>query len=348
MKRVCYVIANFGGPRNKSEITPFLTALLTDQDVIQTGLPSFLHGLIFKRVAKKRTNKVAADYELIGGRSPIYDDTESVAKKVEEVTGEKVLTFHRYLPETHGRFIEEITEMDVDEFRVFSMFPQFSYATTGSIARFFENHLPGGVLKKMFWISSYAAEEGFIDAYEKVVRQFIKEQKLKEKEVMFLHSCHGVPKKFVCGGDPYKRECELSFMALSARLKKGSHLLAYQSKFGPGEWLRPYTDELCDHPENWMGECKTCVFIPLAFTSDHIETLFEIENDYVAKMKELGFDARRCPALNLNNAWLDFVVKKCQEECSLVPNSALIRQKKSPYCSGKNISDCAHCGEFKR
>lgn len=133
-----YLIINFGGPRNLKEVEGFLKELLTDQEVIRTPFPSFIHRLLFTRIAKKRALKVIPEYEKIGGRSPIYEDTEKMAATLQKYVKAPVLTFHRYLPETHACFLSAIKQIPKDhQIRVFPMFPQFSYATTGSIALFF-------------------------------------------------------------------------------------------------------------------------------------------------------------------------------------------------------------------
>src|SRR5258708_3723862 len=99
------VIANFGGPRSIEEIEPFLCALLCDKDVIRTRLPQVLHRFFFSRIARKRAVKIAPEYQKIGGKSPIFEDTEKVAEEVGRRFGQSILTFHRYLPMTHGRFL---------------------------------------------------------------------------------------------------------------------------------------------------------------------------------------------------------------------------------------------------
>ena len=134
------LLVNFGGPRSLDEISPFLTALLTDRDVIDSKLPNFLHHLLFSRIAKKRAIQVKEDYAKIGGRSPIFEDTEKLAELLATSTGQPIFTFHRYLPSTHAASVTSI-EASKGPIKVFPLFPQFSYATTGSIARWFSHHL---------------------------------------------------------------------------------------------------------------------------------------------------------------------------------------------------------------
>ncbi len=311
------LFVNFGGPRTLDEIEPFLIALLTDPDVIRTKMPYFFQKYLFTRVAKKRALKIAHDYAKIGGKSPIYDDTEMLAQEVRTLTGRLTFTFHRYLPATHKDSIKKIAQHN-GEILVFPLFPQFSFATTGSIARFL-----GKVPCKLRWIKSYAAHPAYLQAMHTCLRVFLEQHRLQEEEVALLFSAHGLPQEFVDTGDIYEQECKKSFHALSQCFPRAIAQLAYQSKFGPEEWLKPYTDEMCINPA-WCKERKTVVIVPLSFTSDHIETLFEIEALYLPLLREKGFLALRCPALNLRKDWVQAICQILQEK-HLFQTSRLIR-----------------------
>lgn len=180
-----YVIANFGGPRTLNEIEPFLRALLTDKDVVRTRFPQPLHNLLFGRIAKKRAGAIREDYAKIGGGSPIWSDTEYVAEKLREKLQGPVLTFHRYLPATHAPFIEALNNISADEIRIFPMFPQFTYATTGSIARFFQQTLKTTTLRKLRWVKSYPCHPAYIGAFRRTIADFLEFQELKEEEIFF-------------------------------------------------------------------------------------------------------------------------------------------------------------------
>ncbi len=331
---VSYYLVNFGGPRSKEEIFPFLKALLNDRDVIWSGLPNLLHRLLFTRIAKKRAVKIAPDYDLIGGKSPIYEDTEALASKLTSYLGAPVSTFHRYIPATHAEFLEKISKDLADEIRIFPMFPQFSYATTGSIARFFVENLSSQVIRKMRWVFSYAADPGYVAVMQQTLRDFLQENNIAEEETLLLFSAHGVPKQFVCMGDPYKRDCENSYNLIRAGFPKALSLLAYQSKFGKGEWLRPYTVDVCEQIEDFSQDKKNVVFVPLTFTSDHVETLFEVETLYLPLVTKKGLKAFRCPALNQRDDWVETIAQLMQKN-DLVSTQMLVRPLLKKCCSGR-------------
>jgi ferrochelatase len=318
------LLVNFGGPRQLQEVPVFLKALLTDQDVVRTNFPKLLHNLLFSRVARKRSVKVAKDYELIGGKSPIFEDTERVAAYLREKKGLSVATFHRYLPATHAAFIQAMQTVE-SEIYVFPMFPQFSFATTGSIARWFSKHLSTDVVNQMKWIKSYAAHPTFISAWQNVIRAFLQQQQLKEEEVILLFSAHGLPKQFSATGDIYEAECQLSFEKVAKGFPKAFCRLSYQSKFGKGEWLRPYTNEVCEEILSWSGKYKHVVIVPISFTSDHIETLFEVEYEYLPALRKEGVMAYRCPALNHDDSWMAAILE-ILEDTNLMSTQMLVRK----------------------
>jgi protoporphyrin/coproporphyrin ferrochelatase len=326
-KKICYVIANFGGPRNIPEVRPFLKALLTDTDVIRTLLPKFLQKWLFTIIASRRSIRIAKDYAKIGGKSPIYEDTEAVAEKIrEKVKGAEVITFHRYLKATHSDFLSRIKNVECDEYRVFPMFPQFTYATTGSIARWFSKTLPKKILSKIRWVKSYAAHPQFIAVQQKSIRDFLTKHQLHDAETILLFSAHGIPESYVTSGDIYRDECEVSYEYVMKAFPAILGRLSFQSRFGSEEWIKPYTIDVCEEIKLWSEGRKNVVFIPISFTSDHIETLFEIEQDYMTVIKEQGLQPYRVPCLTLNSDWMNAIHDILQEP-NYCNNEMLIRKE---------------------
>ena len=324
-QKTALVLASFGGPRSLSEIQSFLTELLCDQEVVRTPLPGFLHKALFKKIAQKRVQKVRGDYQEIGGKSPIYEDIETVSKKLEEKLGLKVLVFHRYLPALHHEFIDQISHTHAEKLLIFPLFPQFSYSTSGSIAKWFKDFLPYEVVGKMSWIKSYYDQEPFTDLFTSRIKNYIQEHKINPRQLIMLFSAHGVPKKFITTGDSYQSECEKSYQKIANNFPDIQSMLVYQSKFGPGEWIRPYTIDTVNDIEKIAPNKIAVLFIPLAFTSDHIETLFEIEEEYMSVTKKKGYDTYRLPAFNTQDDWVDVIIELL-DQCSQTTNSTLLRK----------------------
>src|SRR5439155_491549 len=124
---------------------------------------------------------------------------------------------------------------------------------------------------KLRWIRSYAGHPAFIAAYQRRIASFLQEQRLAEEETVLFFSAHGIPQAFVKEGDPYEEECQISVREVMKGFPQAKGRLCYQSKFGKGEWLRPYTNEACEEILSWHEGRKCVVFVPISFTSDHIE-----------------------------------------------------------------------------
>jgi ferrochelatase len=138
-----------------------------------------------------------------------------------------------------------------------------------------------------------------------------------------LFSAHGLPKSFIEKGDPYQSQCEVSFQKLSEKFSKALSLLSYQSQFGKSAWITPSTLSMCQEPQKWIQDKKQIVIVPLSFTSDHIETLFEIEYEYIQPLRALGYSAQRCPALGRSPSWVQAATSILSEKKST--NRSLIR-----------------------
>lgn len=299
------ILVNFGGPRESSEIASFLTELLSDQEVIRTWWPRWFHRWFFTRIARKRAEKIAPDYALIGGGSPIYQDTEETARLLREKLGMEIFVFHRYLVSTHALFFERVEQYEGESLRVLPCFPQFSYATTGSVAKLFSEQLSKKTQRSLAWIKSYPTHPKFIGCYQKRILDCLQKHKIELRETALLFSCHGLPQVFIDTGDCYETECNQSFVAISNLFPEALCKLSYQSKFGRGKWLQPATEEMCQTVLDWIGARRSILVVPLSFTSDHIETLYEIEEIYLPILRKPGLTAFRCPALNVEPDWID-------------------------------------------
>jgi ferrochelatase len=150
----------------------------------------------------------------------------------------------------------------------------------------------------------------------------------KEEEVVLLFSAHGVPQEFVASGDPYQQECELSYAAIKEAFPRAHSCLCYQSQFGKQPWIQPYTSAVVAKIASYAQGRKKVVIIPLSFTSDHIETLFEIEQLYLPVLREQGVEACRCPALNRNTDWIEVIASLFRDPSEVKTTQALYRRAK--------------------
>ena len=338
MTNIHYVLANFGGPRHQKEVFPFLQALLTDQDVIQTKLPPFIHRFLFTRIAKKRTKKASEMYQIIGGKSPIYEGTEALANALQKLLHSYVSVFHRYLTETHQSFIDTLLQHPYKEIHILPLFPQFSYATTGSIARWLQEKLPSHIVSKICWVKSYPTHPVFIEAHQRHIKEFLKQHNLREQETLLLFSAHGIPQKYVDTGDPYENECNNSFESIRCAFPQALSVLCYQSRFGHRKWLKPYTIDVCQKISSLAEHRKHAVFVPLSFISENLETLYEIEKTYMPIIRSQGLNAYCMSALSSRKDSV-FTFISIFENAPLCTNQMLIRKSKTLACD--LFSSCA-------
>ena len=167
----------------------------------------------------------------------------------------------------------------------------------------------------------YAIHPAFISCFHGQISRFLLDQRLEEEETLLFFSPHGLPRSFI---DGYQGECEKSFRLISSAFPKALSKLAYQSKFGRGEWLRPYTNEACEEILSFSEGRKNIVFVPLSFTSDHIETLFEVEQLYLPIVRQKGLNAYRVPAFNRGETWIK-AIQEILDSPKLYANKELIR-----------------------
>lgn len=308
------VLLNFGGPRNLAEVPEFLYQILSDPNTIQLPLPQFFQNLLAKKITKRRAEETARQYQEIGGRSPIVEKTESISaalkKKLEQLKDPpKVDVVHRYIPQWSQNTARKLVEEGVGKILALPLYPHFSYATTGSsleqLTIALEKEGYQGTLEA---VSSYPDDEAYLEALSDKLSQVLKA--LPPKETLVLCSAHGLPVAYVKRGDPYEKELALTMAGLKKRFPDWQMEMVYQSRVGPAEWLKPYTDEYLEKiPEEHPG-IKHVVFLPLSFVNDHIETLYEIGVTYANQARGRGLEPHLVPAIESHPSFMHLLAEK--------------------------------------
>jgi len=187
------------------------------------------------------------------------------------------------------------------------LYPQFSISTSGSSLRVLQEAFvkdadkwgPDQILHTV--VPAWYNRPGYVKSVAELIRKELSQYSAVEAAEGGLHvlfSAHGVPQSYIAAGDPYQRQMKECVSLISEQLPEGTNVhLSYQSRVGPVEWLRPYTDDVI--PELGMSGVKNLVVVPISFVSEHIETLEEIDIEYRELAEENGVTRwRRCPALN--------------------------------------------------
>lgn len=307
------VMMNLGGPADLDAVQPFLLELFSDREIIQLPAQRFLGPFI----AKRRTPKVRRLYAGIGGGSPILRYTElqgrGMVARLDRLSPStaphKFYVAFRY---THPTSDDALRAMHADGVRravAFTQYPQFSCSTTGSSLNELWRAAGRLRLRDAFdWslIDRWPVHHGFVDAMTETVRDGLAQFDSADRDkVLLLFSAHSLPLDVIDRGDSYPQEVGASVQGVMERLRfSHPYILAYQSDVGPVRWLGPSTERVIRRL-GARGQRHVLV-IPIAFTSDHIETLSELDIEYGHVAHDAGITHyKRAPALNDRPRFLD-------------------------------------------
>lgn len=340
-KKIAIILFNLGGPDKLSSVKPFLFNLFNDSAII--NLPQPFRFLLAKFISSRREKKSQNIYKQIGGKSPILDISEAQAHALEKELSFfgnfKVFVSMRYWHPMSKKIIKDVFEYQPEQLILLPLYPQFSTTTTeSSFADFIEKFNIEQNFRKtkidVKQVCCYFEEPSFILAHAKLLKQTIGKYYENLQDLRFLFSAHGLPQKLIDQGDPYVFQVEKTTAKIIENfqelLRKEGHKptkldskVCYQSKVGPLQWTGPSL-------ENEIRRCaldkKIPVIIPVAFVSEHSETLVELDIDYFNLAKKLGIvDYLRVPALNSDGHFIQSLVEMC---------------KKVSTCEGKIFSGC--------
>jgi ferrochelatase len=286
MSKTAIILFNLGGPDRAEAVQPFLFNLFHDPAII--GLPQPMRFLLAKLISGKRAPIAREIYAQMGGGSPILPNTEAQAKALEQRFGDsKVFIAMRYWHPFVDETARAVKDYAPDKIILLPLYPQFSTTTTRSSLRSWHRAASTvGLNVPTQTICCYPNESGFIAALATRIRTAYAEAQ-KYGTPRLLLSAHGLPEKIVKAGDPYPQHCEQTVAALRQALAI-DHLdaaLCYQSRVGPLKWIGPSTD---DEIRRAGAEKKPIVIAPIAFVSEHSETLVEIDIEYRHLAKASG------------------------------------------------------------
>jgi ferrochelatase len=310
--RPAVIVLNFGGPRSLDEVQGFLFEILRDPNTIRLPAPGWVQDRLARGIARRRAPEVRRQYDEIGGRSPIVEATERIAQAVREGLaggGQPLAVYvaHRYLPGDTARAATRLVADGVTELLALPMYPHFSFATTGSSLEQLRAELArAGFAGPVQALRSYPDAGGYLQALAERLEGTLAHAALRPAHTVLLCSAHGLPAAYVEQGDPYVQEIYRTVDGLRRRFPHWRFVLSYQSRVGPAEWLRPYTDQII--PTFAEQKVENVVFIPLAFVNDHIETLYEIGHTYFELARKHGMTPHRVPAIEAHDAFIRMLV----------------------------------------
>ena len=279
--KIAVVLFNLGGPDRPRDVRPFLQNLFSDPAII--AAPRLIRRPLAALIARQRERSAMANYGVMGGGSPLLAHTQAQAAALEAVMAARlpeanVRTFiaMRYWAPTSEEAAAEVARFCPDEIVLAPLYPQFSTTTTASSLAAWDNAYAGPGTRRA--ICCWYDNDGLLEAHAAQIRDTWKAA--GRPKVRLLFSAHGLPQKIAASGDPYQWQIEATCAKVAARLGEGwDWRVCYQSRVGPMKWLGPSTpDAIRAAGSEGLG----VLIDPIAFVSEHIETLVELDRDYAA------------------------------------------------------------------
>jgi ferrochelatase len=296
--KLAVVLYNLGGPDSLDAVEPFLTNLFSDPAII--SLPALLRRPLARFIAKRRGPIAREIYAKLGGRSPILEETQAQAAALERVLAQRghetraFIAMRCWKPFT-DEAVREVAAWRPEHVVRLPLYPQFSTTTTASSESAWIE-ASTRISAPQSRVCCYPWAEGLVGAEVALIREALAKTK-PDLSYRLLLSAHGLPERTVARGDPYRWQVERTAAAVVEALGIPGldWSVCYQSRVGPLKWIGPATD--------WEirragAEGKALIVAPIAFVSEHSETLVELDMEYGKLARESGVrDYLRVPTV---------------------------------------------------
>ncbi len=289
MNRTAVVLFNLGGPDNPDAVKPFLFNLFNDPAII--GLPNPLRWLVAKLISARRAPTARHIYAELGGGSPILPNTLVQARALETALADigevRCFPAMRYWHPMSDAVARDVAAWAPGRVVLLPLYPQFSTTTTASSKKAWDAAAQAaGILVPTHYACCYPRQPGFVSAIADLVVAHY-EKAMTHGRPRILFSAHGLPKKIVEAGDPYQAQVEMTVAEVVAKLGVPGldYVVCYQSRVGPLEWIGPSTE---DEIARAGRDGVPAVVVPVAFVSEHSETLVELDIEYRKRAEAAG------------------------------------------------------------
>ena len=305
--KLAVVLFNLGGPDCPEAVEPFLRNLFSDPAII--SLPATVRYPLAWIIARRRAPLAREIYHHMGGRSPILPETETQAHALEWALVKagyeaKCFIAMRCWHPLTAEAVGAVNVWGADEIVLLPLYPQYSTTTTRSSLSEWRKEAARQRLSVMSHeVCCYPSADGFVSAVADLLKQALAKAK-PELSYRVLFSAHGLPKRVIDSGDPYQWQVEQSVAATVAHLRRSDldTSICYQSRVGPLEWIGPATDA---EVRRAGRDGKSVILVPIAFVSEHSETLVELDIEYAKLAREQGVpDYIRVPTVQAHAAFI--------------------------------------------
>ncbi len=314
-EKTAIVLFNLGGPDTPEAVEPFLFNLFSDPAIL--GVPDIIRPMLARFISRRRTPVAQAIYAQIGNKSPIVEETQKQANALQErlSSGEgeyKTFICMRYWHPMTEEVVAQVKAYAPDTIILLPLYPQFSTTTTGSSFTAWEKAASEQELNiPTARIGCYPTHRHFIAAHAQAVRSvYFDASSHGIPRVLF--SAHGLPEKIIAKGDPYQWQVERTAEQVVNLLgiPELDYQVCYQSRVGPLKWIGPSTE---DEIRRAGAEGKSLIVVPIAFVSEHSETLVELDIEYKELAEEYGVPAyHRIPTLGVTEDYIETLAELCE------------------------------------
>lgn len=312
---IAVVLFNLGGPDKPQSVEPFLRNLFSDPAII--GLPGLLRWPLARLISKRRGPVAREIYAKMGGGSPILGNTDAQAKALAarlKASGldANVFIAMRYWHPFAAETARAVAATKPDKIVLLPLYPQYSTTTTASSLKDWHAAArAAGLACETRAVCCYPVEQGFVAAVSAAIREKLATWQGQSPRILF--SAHGLPKKVIRRGDPYQWQVERTAASVAAVLGTagGDWAMCYQSRVGPLEWIGPSTE---DEIRRAGRDRVPVIVVPIAFVSEHSETLVELDIEYRHVAEEAGVPAYvRVPTVDARDAFIAGLARLVQD-----------------------------------
>lgn len=292
-QRLAIVLFNLGGPDQIEAVKPFLLRLFRDPAILR--VPFFVRPFLARLIARRRLPTARANYALLGGGSPLLRLTRDQALALEAAlvsseTEVKTFIAMRYWRPLSDETARAVRDWQPDSVLLFPLYPQYSTTTTGSsLTAWREAAARVGLVAPTTSVCCYAGDAQFAAATAGIVAHAYGQAATAlsgRAPLRVLFSAHGLPEVIVRAGDPYQFQVERTVAAvLEAWGKQVDWVICFQSRATPQRWIGPSTD---DEIRRAAADKVAVLVVPIAFVSEHSETLVELDVEYRRLAEQLG------------------------------------------------------------
>lgn len=308
--KIAIVLFNLGGPDKPASVRPFLVNLFKDPAILR--VPFFVRPLLARVIALARTKAASANYAILGGKSPLLELTQEQARALEGALPDlqaRCFVAMRYWHPFSVECARDVKAWDPDEVVLMPLYPQFSTTTTGSsLAAWREAAARVGLVKPTTALCCYHSDPGYLRATAAIVRRSIDQARQALPAgtgLRVLFSAHGLPESIVKAGDPYQFQVERTVAGVvrALDLPDLDWVTCYQSRATPQKWIDPGTER---EIERAAHDKVAVLVVPIAFVSEHSETLVELDVEYREVAEKAGVPGYfRSPAQNSDPGFIE-------------------------------------------